>query len=242
MYGNFPNEKFLLIYGFTVAENPFDAVQIYAPISVTDPLYNDKAQLLSTMCGIEDVNRPHMLLKERIGSHILPESLLSVLRVVGIQSEEELETIVANNNGGGDGVIRMISPENEQAALSALGQALHTMARQLALNMISDDNLQAASNLQPVRLGLSPVAEERGSDDGDDDDEDSSAVNHGPSKKQSEALQASEKRTETGGVNLANIKRLCQSEYAILQATLTEVSERLEQLRSDTPISTVTGQ
>ena len=31
MYGRFPNEKFLLVYGFTIPDNPYDAVQITRP-------------------------------------------------------------------------------------------------------------------------------------------------------------------------------------------------------------------
>ena len=44
-----------------------------------------------------------------------------------------------------DGVL---SVENESGALMALREALHTMARRLALNLISDENLFAASGVQ----------------------------------------------------------------------------------------------
>lgn len=185
-------------------------------------------------CDLEDVNGPHVLHKERAGSSsILPASLLSVLRGVGIQSEEELQSIPNDRDG-----VRMISRENEQAALSALGQALHTMARQLALNMISDDNLQAASNLQPARPPLAPVTEEQAEQEESDD---SAATGERPAKKQVEAPQATQERFQMGGVNLTNTKILCQSEYAILQAALAEISECLDRLASgDAPISTVT--
>jgi hypothetical protein len=59
-YGNFPNEKLLLVYGFCVPQNPFDAVEIYVPISPADPLHQvNHARMFAICCGIEDVNILH---------------------------------------------------------------------------------------------------------------------------------------------------------------------------------------
>ena len=227
-YGSFPNEKFLLVYGFVVPDNPFDVVKIYAPIQPTDPLYQIKARTLSTKCGIHDVNAPHALLRSRIGTNgILPSSLLSVLRVVGIQNTEQLLSLASRENLSQG--IEMISVDNEQSALYALGHALHTMSRQLALNLISDDNLQAASNSSPASLRTMPsIAEE---DEGDEDDsekdepaEQSTIV--GPREGTSSA------QTHYDEINIQNAKILCQSEYTILQAALSEIAHRLEVLEN----------
>jgi hypothetical protein len=223
-YGNFPNEKFLLIYGFVIPGNPFDAVDIYAPIQPSDPMFQVKTRILSTNCGIDNVNSPHKLLRSQIATNgILPSSLLSVLRVVGIQSTEEVLALASRE--GFQGGIDMISYENEKSALYALGHALHTMARQLALNLISDDNLRAASNLSPVPpRAMATIAEE--------DDEANEHEPGQPTPKQELASEIAEERLRHNGVNMQNAKVLCQSEYTILQAALSEIAERLERLES----------
>ena len=147
--------------------------------------------------------------------------LLSVLRVMGIQSSSDVLTLASREDADG---IDMISTENEQSALHALGHALHTMARQLALNLISDDSLQGASNLAPVRpRAMASIAEE---------DNEADEVNEPglPTPKQAQACAAAEEREKQGGINMLNAKILCQSEYVILQAALAEISERLDRL------------
>lgn len=194
-YGDFPNEKMLSVYGFVVPFNPYDAVQIYAPIPSADPLFAIKAQILKSKCGVLDPNAPHAL---RLNEPI-PESLLCTLRLVGLQSEEDLE-LAASSSESFAGVV---SRENEYNALMALSQALHTMARRLALNMISDENLQAAnSNNDVINSGDPPVVDQ-----------------HESSKTIS-------------NLNIAHCKILCQSEYLILQSALEELSTRLELLEN----------
>jgi hypothetical protein len=146
-----------------------------------------------------------------------------VLRVVGIQSMEEVLALASRE--GFQGGIDMISYENEKSALYALGHALHTMARQLALNLISDDNLRAASNLSPVPpRAMATIAEE--------DDEANEHEPGQPTPKQELASEIAEERLRHNGVNMQNAKVLCQSEYTILQAALSEIAERLERLES----------
>jgi hypothetical protein len=198
-YGNFPNEKLLLVYGFCIPQNPFDAVEIYAPISPGDPLYQVKARMLATRCGIEDVNIPHPL-KRGTGDIVIPSSLLAVLRLVGVQSMEEIMMIARQEESN----IGMISSENEVSALQALQQALHAMARQLALNMISDEGLHGASS------GIDSVK-----------------------AKATDGIRITEKEKEPTKANnveanTRNAKILCQSEYSILQAAMEELSERLK--------------
>jgi hypothetical protein len=207
-YGKFSNEKFLLIYGFVVPDNPFDAVAIYSPLSSSDPLYSAKVRILHR-CGIADTNEPHYLFAiKRNQGHILPELLLSVLRVTGIQSAEELLAVATGIQDGE--TLPMVSHANEEAALTALQQALYTMSRQLALNMISDESLQGGSS-QPSSAHES----NRSSSDS--------------SHHKGETTE-SEDRSSAHEINLRNAKLLCQSEYQILQAALMELSERLAAL------------
>jgi hypothetical protein len=144
--------------------------------------------------------------------------------VVGIQSAEEV-IMLASREGFQDGIDR-ISSENEKSALYALGHALHIMARQLALNLISDDNLRTASNLSHVPpRAMVTIAEE--DIEADEEHEPSQ-----PTPSQALASVAVEERRRHGGVNILNTKILCQSEYAILQVALSEIAERLEKLET----------
>ena len=208
-YGQFPNEKLLLVYGFCVPNNPYDAVEIYAPISPADPLFHVKARVLLSRCGIQDVNAPHALVQSGSTSVLLP-GLLAVLRMIGVQSPEEILAIASQQDPG----IGMISLENEAFALEALYEALHAMTRQLALNMISDDNLKAASNPLSI-LAVLPHVPGSGGDR--------------PTPKQAQAFDTAEERQKD--VNIQNAKILCQSEYNILQVALAEISERMSLLQ-----------
>jgi hypothetical protein len=222
-YGNFPNEKLLLIYGFVLEQNPYDAVAIYAPFNPSDPLYVAKRRLLQGRCNVEDPNEPHLLRKPQAAlaaddetspvQSILPVSLMSVLRLTGVQSVEELMSVVRADAGESDGDrqcaspmqlsgIPMISIENERSALLALQDALYAMSRQLALNLISDEGL---------RQGQEP----------------SSPV---PAKAEDQISPP------VRSTNAINSRILCQSEYEILQLALAEIHDRLSALDGDTSI------
>jgi hypothetical protein len=213
-YGNFPSEKFMYIYGFAIVDNPFDAVSIYAPVPPTDPLHQVKARILETKCGIVDTNEPHALLASRRnqGQPVIPSSLLSVLRIVGIQSAEDVLAVAAQETTD-DMCIGMISMENERGALSALQQALYSMARLLALNLISDDTIEKATSVVDE-----PTEEGNGGSRRPDL----------PTPKQARALIEAENRLQDP--NFRNAKILCQSEYLILQTALAELAERLAAL------------
>lgn len=219
-YGSFPNEKLFLVYGFVVHPNPYDAVSIYAPIPPTDPLFARKAELLRQACGVLDPNTPYTLqLNEPI-----PESLLSALRLVGMQSPEEL---AASSSVGS--CIGAASPENEYNALMALHEALHTMARRLALNLISDENLHAASGINPT-LNQNTM---RGTTS-------STPVAPQPLLGVAEEVSVEENGETVTNPNILNCKILCQSEYLVLQSALAELYRRLELLEN--PEGTVTPQ
>jgi hypothetical protein len=85
----------------------------------------------------------------------------------------------------------------------------------LALNMISDDNLKAASNPLSVLAGQPNEVPDSGG--------------NRPTPKQAQAVAAAEERQKD--VNIQNAKILCQSEYSILQVALAELSERLSILQ-----------
>ena len=213
------------MYGFVVPGNPHDAVQIYAPIRPSDPLYDLKARLLHEKCGIISVNNPHLLRRPIVATtSVIPDTLLSVLRVVGCRTEEELGILRNRQEEEGTNEattsikrLGLVSCENELSALEALGTALHTMARRIALNLISDESLQGASNLNPTRPGsLPPALKEEGTG----------------TRKQKEAVVSAKERLQAGGTNLWNAKILCQSEYAILQRALEEIAERVSSITS----------
>jgi len=219
-YGNFPNEKLLLIYGFAIPNNPFDAVSIFAPIPLSDPLATVKARILETKCGIVDTNEPHALTCQRIeGQSTIPASLLSVLRVVGIQSTEEILAL-ASQETTESGAIAMISVENEAGALSALHHALYSMTRRLALNLISDDTIEKNAPLDELVTREETAGDQQENQDSYRPDQ--------PTAKQSQALADAKNRLEDP--NIRNAQILCQSEYSILQAALTELAERLAAL------------
>ena len=149
-YGRFSNEKLLLVYGFTVQNNPYNYVDIYAPLPEDDPLYALKANFLRQQYG-NSPNGPHSIFQIK-NDHpsVLPSSLLSTLRLIGIQSYDELFRIISiesdTTDSNDDYEVPIVSRENEEAALTALQSALHSMTRRLALNLISDENLNAASS------------------------------------------------------------------------------------------------
>jgi hypothetical protein len=222
-YGNFPNEKLLLIYGFALEQNPYDAVAIYAPLNPSDPMYVVKCRLLQGRCNVEDPNEPHLLRKPQAAlaaddetspvQSILPVSLMSVLRLTGVQSVEELMSMVSADAGESDddrrtssptqpSSIPMISIENERSALLALQDALYAMSRQLALNLISDEGL---------RQGQGP----------------SSPL---PAKEEDQIS------LRVRSTNTINSRILCQSEYEILQLALGEIHDRLSALDGDTSV------
>jgi hypothetical protein len=66
--------------------------------------------------------------------------------LVSVQSAEEVLAVAAQELMD-DMCIGMISTENERGALSALQQALFSMARLLALNLISDDTIEKAASV-----------------------------------------------------------------------------------------------
>jgi hypothetical protein len=230
-YGHFGNEKLLLAYGFVIPDNPYDVVPIYAPISPLDPLYSIKSNILREKCNINDPNDPHLLYlddseKETVYHSILPDSLMSTLRLIGLQDKialfqilfpatEDVGTVDSDNPKlGSDQVqhysrmypstmIPIINKENEYSALQALDNALNTMARRLALNLISDENLSGVSL---------------------------------ESKHNSDRLETSIAPLENSGsqrihdLNVRNIKILVESEYRILIAAIHEIHERMEEL------------
>jgi hypothetical protein len=216
-YGPFPNEKLLLVYGFCIPNNPHDAMSIFAPMSPNDPWFNEKSQLLKSVCGIEDTNAPHSLKLE--SDRVIPDSLLSVLRVIGIQSLEDIVALSHTNST--QKYIDVISVTNEQFALTALRDAIYSMSRQLALNMISDDNLNGAEASKKIAANNNQSVA------------DVIALRHevlqqsldgtGKNKPSSDSKSASE-------INVENALTLCHAEYSILQAALAEIDEKLDRL------------
>jgi hypothetical protein len=207
-YGLFSNEKLLLVYGFTVDPNPYNHVNIYAPLPREDPLYPLKEKILQKCFHGINPDGPHIIQVQTTdiansGVSILPPSLVSALRLIGLQSYDTLLWILSQqdnelNDEDGDGdaycQVPLIHRDNDLSAFTALQEALHSMARQLALNLICDENLNAANSLQGDKENhFSPVNK----------------------------------------LHVTNARRLCWGEYEILQIALAEVHHRLEVLEEE---------
>ena len=229
-YGRFGNDKLLLAYGFVLPNNSYDVVPIYAPLPSSDPMYSIKVNLLRERCGINDPNDPHLLSLSLSDSNhaILPDSLLSTLRLIGIldqmvlirflfMTDSERETVDDDLSESSSikeqyaekypsAMIPIISIENETSALQALNDALDFMARRLALNLISDEHLTAGMSI-----------------------ESNQNINVAKSKQQITPASNTEEFF-IQELNQRNIKTLVESEYYILIAALEEIHERLEQL------------
>ena len=205
-YGNFPNEKLLLVYGFTSLPNPFDSVQLYAPIPPSDPLFAIKTNILLNQFQINHSEPDPLTLK-----YSLPSTLLTKLRITGVKEEMELLHLVSEHLGSQDdekpNKLSFISVENERDGLKALEYALYNMTRQIALNLINDDNLSAGA--------LSP----------------SSSAN--VEEKEELDVEEGAKCMKQKGINHNNAKALCTVEYQILLVALNEVREHLSRLDLD---------
>eukprot|EP01087_Luapelamoeba_hula_P009472 TRINITY_DN2447_c0_g1_i1.p1 TRINITY_DN2447_c0_g1~~TRINITY_DN2447_c0_g1_i1.p1 ORF type:complete len:570 (+),score=164.44 TRINITY_DN2447_c0_g1_i1:189-1898(+) len=86
-YGAFPNVKLLRLYGFAVDDNPYDIVDIYAPMSPLAPDFNAKIRLLHDVgLGNEEGFVLHVLPGQLDGG--VPESLIDLLRIQRLTTEE----------------------------------------------------------------------------------------------------------------------------------------------------------
>lgn len=205
-YGNFPNEKLLLVYGFTVLPNPFDSVQLYAPIPPSDLLFAMKTNILLNQFQINHSEPDLLTLKSS-----LPSNLLTKLRITGVKEEMELLHLVSEHLGNQDdetpNKFPFISVENERNGLKALEYALYNMSRQIALNLINDDNLNAGALSPPSSANV--------------EEEEQLDVKEGA------------KCLKQKGINHNNAKALCTVEYQILIDALNEVREYLSRLDLD---------
>jgi len=230
-YGNFGNEKLLMVYGFVVDNNPFEAVQLYAPLPVTDPLYDAKSRLLLNWCDVEDPNSPYILHRPTNEIEgILPNGLLSALRLIGVASIDEIVKITTNlfDNSSENQGIPFVNNENEYNALLALGNALEIMTRQLALCLISDTGLSAAS-ISPVTISNQEhlTANEqlaRGVSN-------SKTCNESSTSCKENIQPGFVVSTHDGRTNTYNTKILCEGQYDIFRLALEEVTKRLEELK-----------
>lgn len=106
-YGNFPNHKLLRLYGFAIDNNPFDTVEIWAPMSPEAPLYEYKVNVLAEHNISTDV--PFELTYGK-----LCQPLLSALRVQRMEATEfvHLDEVFEG---------KPASKENETLVVKSLG-------------------------------------------------------------------------------------------------------------------------
>jgi hypothetical protein len=130
-YGALPNQRLLLFYGFSLANNPHDTADLFVPLSPEIPLYQRKLALLQR-CFPKYV--PNAALQIGCGGQI-PDVLMALLRLMPIASEEEMGLIEGRVGGEGK-IVPMLSQEIEMGALSALDGALTGMSQAIAVNLL----------------------------------------------------------------------------------------------------------
>lgn len=117
-YGAFPNHKLLRLYGFAVADNPFDHVELFCPMSHLAPYYEEKVKILEKYSIFNDTAFPLQLTQR------LPENLIATLRIQRMEKEELGQEKKAFSKNG------IISFKNEFQILTALKEALTEMLAQ----------------------------------------------------------------------------------------------------------------
>lgn len=134
-YGPFPNHKLLRLYGFSVLNNPYDNVELYATMTPDAPAFQAKLELLQKH-GISN-DKPHELTLGHI-----PPQLLTTLRVQRLEPAElidvqRIEDVIVNN--------KEVSRENEALVVTSLLLGLQQMLQQYPTTKEKDEQLLSAS-------------------------------------------------------------------------------------------------
>ncbi|ETW03760.1 hypothetical protein, variant [Aphanomyces invadans] len=130
-YGALPNHKLLTLYGFVLPSNPFDVVELWAPMSDDAPYYNRKLALM-TGHGLADhaTAAPFELYPDSLNDELL--AYLRIQRLdVGELSSDLIE--VANF------AFEPVHDDNEKDTLTALIYALQQMLEAFPITVEDDE-------------------------------------------------------------------------------------------------------
>jgi len=128
-YGAFPNHKLLRLYGFAIPNNPFDAVELYCPMSEQAPMFQYKISVLQKN-AISNTQSFELTIKDP-----LPEKLLFTLRVQRLE-----EKLPADYKNG------MINISNEFAVLESLFEGIKGMLQGYATSQQEDEKLLSSNS------------------------------------------------------------------------------------------------
>jgi histone-lysine N-methyltransferase SETD3 len=126
-YGGIPNHKLVTLYGFAIAQNPFDCIDFWLPLDahnkMTTSWYDLKIKLLVEN-GID-----HRTTCFQLTAHSIDVLLLMLARIQAIEAskEEEVRHFVAQVLND---PYQIVSIENEQKALTRLILILQEMLEQ----------------------------------------------------------------------------------------------------------------
>ncbi len=131
-YGNKCNEDLLKLYGFAVANNPFNCVRIYAPLNAGVPMYKYKHQLIKEFGLPADGEAPI-----EVKADGLPADLLKFIRV---QRAPTLNELFALRMTGGQRVSSAgVSNQHELDCVSAAEETLLFMLSQYPHDTSKDE-------------------------------------------------------------------------------------------------------
>lgn len=168
-YGNASNSRLLMLYGFTLPENPFDTVSIYAtmppPPSVISHLMNpapedllkDKQQMIlhKLKCKILENKKIFPLNNQgyefplSLGN--LSSELLIFLRLQSVSNEEVRSSFASIN----ENIHQLLSNDNERQVLVNLKGAIQDMINAYGTSLEDDENeLIREGFLIPVESSL----------------------------------------------------------------------------------------
>ncbi|CAK4068851.1 unnamed protein product [Aphanomyces euteiches] len=136
-YGALPNHKLLTLYGFVLASNPFDSVELWAPMGEDAPYYNRKIKLMEGHGLAEHAQAPFELHGDSVN-----DDLLAYLRIQRLDVADLSSVVVETPNFA----FEPVHDENEKDTLTALIYALQQMLEAFPTSVEEDE--EALSNAQ----------------------------------------------------------------------------------------------
>ncbi|KUF82003.1 Ribosomal N-lysine methyltransferase set10 [Phytophthora nicotianae] len=180
-YGPLSNHKLLLLYGFVIIGNPFDAVEMWLPMDeASTKFYLEKEQFL-LINGLDHATNPFELVAEETNDLLL---MATRIQEIDCETVEEFE-ILANKALDGE----MVSLENEQEALTRLIYTLEKMLETFPTSIEEDDELLESWEDDLVQQG----------------DEQSDTLNH---ERMAVAVRRSDKYILTENISMLKWKLL----------------------------------
>lgn len=135
-YGPLSNHKLLSLYGFVLADNPFDAVEVWLPMdAASTKFYEEKAQLLSVN-GLDHAVHSFELVANESNDLLL---LAARLQEIDCETVEQFQTLATKALNG-----EMVSLENEKQVLTRLIYTLERLLEAFPTSIDEDDELLLA--------------------------------------------------------------------------------------------------